>query len=127
LKIKKRDGSLVDFNKDKIITAISKAGYVDDYTKENIAEYIERIAKETEMTVEDIQNIVEEKLMTSMYPEVAREYVRYRYKRELIRNTKGLPMIARIRSNTCTSRGLMSAPLWRPPQPHLQANSLESK
>jgi ribonucleoside-triphosphate reductase len=89
LKIKKRDGSLVAFNKDKIITAISKAGYVDDYTKENIAEYIERIAKETEMTVEDIQNIVEEKLMTSMYPEVAREYVRYRYKRELIRNTKG--------------------------------------
>lgn len=89
MKIKKRDGSLVDFNKDKIITAISKAGYVDDYTKENIAEYIERIAKETEMTVEDIQNIVEEKLMTSMYPEVAREYVRYRYKRELIRNTKG--------------------------------------
>ena len=89
MKIKKRDGSLVGFNKDKIITAISKAGYVDDYTKENIAEYIERIAKETEMTVEDIQNIVEEKLMTSMYPEVAREYVRYRYKRELIRNTKG--------------------------------------
>lgn len=89
MKIKKRDGSLIDFNKDKIITAISKAGYVDDYTKENIAEYIERIAKETEMTVEDIQNIVEEKLMTSMYPEVAREYVRYRYKRELIRNTKG--------------------------------------
>lgn len=89
MKIKKRDGSLVDFNKDKIITAISKAGCVDDYTKENIAEYIERIAKETEMTVEDIQNIVEEKLMTSMYPEVAREYVRYRYKRELIRNTKG--------------------------------------
>lgn len=89
MKIKKRDVSLVDFNKDKIITAISKAGYVDDYTKENIAEYIERIAKETEMTVEDIQNIVEEKLMTSMYPEVAREYVRYRYKRELIRNTKG--------------------------------------
>lgn len=89
MKIKKRDGSLVDFNKDKIITAISKAGHVDDYTKENIAEYIERIAKETEMTVEDIQNIVEEKLMTSMYPEVAREYVRYRYKRELIRNTKG--------------------------------------
>lgn len=89
MKIKKRDGSLVDFNKDKIITAISKAGYVDDYTKENIAEYIERIAKETEMTVEDIQNIVEKKLMTSMYPEVAREYVRYRYKRELIRNTKG--------------------------------------
>lgn len=89
MKIKKRDGSLVDFNKDKIITAISKAGYVDDYTKENIAEYIERIAKETEMTVEDIQNIVEEKLMTSMYPEVARAYVRYRYKRALIRNTKG--------------------------------------
>lgn len=89
MKIKKRDGSLVDFNKDKIITAISKAGYVDDYTKENTAKYIERIAKETEMTVEDIQNIVEEKLMTSMYPEVAREYVRYRYKRELIRNTKG--------------------------------------
>lgn len=36
MKIKKRDGSLVDFNKDKIINAISKAGYVDEDTKSRL-------------------------------------------------------------------------------------------
>nr|DAM24278.1 MAG TPA: anaerobic ribonucleoside triphosphate reductase [Bacteriophage sp.] len=89
LKIKKRDGSLVDFNKDKIINAISKAGYVASKTKNAIADVVEKMAKKETLTVEKIQDIVETELMLNYYPEVAREYVRYRYKRELIRNTKG--------------------------------------
>lgn len=89
MKIKKRDGSLVDFNKDKIINAISKAGYVPLRLKKTIATLIEMAAKKETLTVEKIQDIVENELMLNYYPEVAREYVRYRYKRELIRNTKG--------------------------------------
>lgn len=89
MKIKKRDGSLVDFNKDKIINAISKAGFVASKTKNAIADVVEKMAKKETLTVEQIQDIVETELMLNYYPEVAREYVRYRYKRELIRNTKG--------------------------------------
>ena len=89
MKIKKRDGSLVDFNKDKIINAISKAGFVPSKTKKAIADVVEKMAKNETLTVEKIQDIVENELMLNYYPEVAREYVRYRYKRELIRNTKG--------------------------------------
>ncbi len=89
MKIKKRDGSLVDFNKDKIINAISKAGFVPSKTKKAIADVVEKMAKKETLTVEKIQDIVENELMLNYYPEVAREYVRYRYKRELIRNTKG--------------------------------------
>ena len=89
MKIKKRDGSLVDFNKDKIINAISKAGFVASKTKNAIADVVEKMAKKETLTVEKIQDIVETELMLNYYSEVAREYVRYRYKRELIRNTKG--------------------------------------
>lgn len=96
MKIKKRDGSLVDFNKDKIINAISKAGYVDEDTKKQIAQDIEGLCHylygdsyECAMGVEDIQDYVEHDLMLRHYADVAREYIRYRYKRELIHNTKG--------------------------------------
>lgn len=92
MKIKKRDGSLVDFNKDKIINAISKPGYVDEDTKNQIAQDIEGLCQYIyggSMDVEEIQDYVEQALMIRNYPDVAREYIRYRYKRELIRNTKG--------------------------------------
>lgn len=89
MKIKKRDGSLVDFNKEKIINAISKAGFVASKTKNAIADVVEKMAKKETLTVEKIQDIVETELMLNYYPEVAREYIRYRYKRALIRNTKG--------------------------------------
>lgn len=92
MKIKKRDGSLVDFNKDKIINAISKAGYVGEDTKKQIAQDIEMLCQyiyNGTMDVEDVQDYVENDLMLYHYTEVAREYIRYRYKRALIRNTKG--------------------------------------
>lgn len=92
MKIKKRDGSLVDFNKEKIINAISKAGYVGEDTKKQIAQDIEMLCQyiyNGTMDVEDVQDYVENDLMLRHYTEVAREYIRYRYKRVLIRNTKG--------------------------------------
>lgn len=89
LNVEKRDGTLVEFNEDKIINAISKAGFVTNYTKEKIAKKIKKLASKETISVENIQNLVEEALMKENYPDVAREYIRYRYKRELIRNTKG--------------------------------------
>lgn len=87
MKVIKRNGKSVKFNKSKIIRAISKAGFVDNDTKEEIASFVESLNKD--INVEEIQDIVETKLMEK-YPEVAREYVRYRYKRELIRQREGV-------------------------------------
>lgn len=93
IKVVKRDGRTVAFDKSKIIEAISKAGQVDDAIKEKIASDIENFDVEANgglLSVEDIQDIVEQKLMESSYKDVAREYVRYRYRRELIREHEAL-------------------------------------
>lgn len=87
--VKKRDGVLVPFEKQKIINAISKAGYVKDGVKEKIANEIANSNKE-EISVEEIQDLVEKKLMATSYKDVAKEYVRYRFKRELIRDSEGI-------------------------------------
>lgn len=85
--VKKRDGSIVPFEKQKIINAIGKAGFVLEDVKERIAEEIAHQKKE-ELSVEDVQDLVENKLMASSYKDVAKEYIRYRYKRKLIREAK---------------------------------------
>lgn len=93
LKIIKRDGSQVDFDKSKIKKAILKAfidvdGEESPYAKEkarDIANYIETLNKE--MSVENIQDIVEDKLMASSRKDVARAYIQYRLKRSLIRES----------------------------------------
>jgi len=89
----KRDHTVVDFDKNKIKKAILKAFIdVDDeespYAKEkarDIANYIESLNKK--MSVEEIQNIIEEKLMSSNRKDVARAYIQYRLKRSLIRES----------------------------------------
>ena len=89
----KRNGEKVPFNKYKIIEAINKAFLEVDGvlyeldTANSIAEEIEKEATKTNLTVEEIQNLVEEKLMDSERKDVARVYVRYRYKKEIIRQT----------------------------------------
>ncbi len=91
LKVTKRNGMLVDFDKSKIVSAIIKAftevdGETTTYAttkSKDIANYIEK--QEDTMSVEDIQNLVEEKLMFSNRKDVARAFVRYRYKREIVR------------------------------------------
>lgn len=92
--IYKRDGRKADFSKDKIKIAVLKAfadvdGEETAYAKEKareIANYIESLDKD--LNVESIQNIVEEKLMSSNRKDVARAYVRFRYKRELVREAR---------------------------------------
>ena len=92
-KVIKRNGKLEEFNKEKIINAVCKA-FLDvdgDLSRDNIskaksiAKYVEDI-DEDKIAVESIQNIVEEKLMASNRKDVARAYIRYRYKREISRN-----------------------------------------
>lgn len=86
----KRNGEIVPFNKNKIIDAILKAfievdGTIyDTKTAEDIAQNIEQLNKE--LTVEEIQDLVEEYLMYSERRDVAKAYIRYRYKKEVARN-----------------------------------------
>lgn len=88
MEVIKRDGKRVPFQKQKIINAISKAGFVKDDIKYKIATEIENLNRE--ISVEEIQNLVEKKLMATSYKDVAKEYVRYRYKREIIREQEKL-------------------------------------
>ena len=89
MQVIKRNGDIVTFDEKKILKAISKAGYVDDNTKQRIVSSISSIGKDT-IHVEEIQDLVEMKLMNSSYKNVAKEYVRYRYKREIIRDSEGI-------------------------------------
>ena len=87
--VKKRDGRMVDFNSQKIVDAISRAGVVTDEVKNTIATDIHNL-EQSEISVEDIQDLVEKALMASDYKDVAKAYVRYRYRRELIRENERL-------------------------------------
>lgn len=97
MKVIKRDGREVEFNKQRIREALFNAFQdVDGELTESasrkaseIANYVEKLDKES-MSVEEIQNIVEEKLMASNRKDVARAYILYRDKRNRVRqyNTK---------------------------------------
>lgn len=84
----KRDGTMVSFDGSKIVNAICSAMErtvsVDRALAAHIAERISAI--EEDKSVEEIQDLVESCLMASDRKDVAKEYVRYRYKREAIRN-----------------------------------------
>lgn len=92
--VTKRNGNKVEFNKDKIVKAVLKAFievYPDGVT-DDMQLYAHKIADEvaansSDMSVEDIQDIVVRKLMASKYKEVAQAYVEYRYLHELIRQS----------------------------------------
>ena len=91
LTVIKRDGRKAKFDKDKIKVAVLKAfidvdGEETTYAKEkarDIANYIESLEKD--MSVEEIQDVVEEKLMASNRKDVARAYIIYRNDRNRIR------------------------------------------
>ena len=90
----KRDGSIVPFDKNKIVTAILKAFLEVDNkiyetdTAEDIAAEIQSKINSSDMTysIENIQDWVEDYLMRSERRDVARAYIRYRYKNEVARN-----------------------------------------
>ena len=89
--VTKRDGRKTDFNKDKIKNAVLKAfidvdGEETAYAKEkarDIANYIESLDKD--MSVEDVQDVVEAKLMSSNRKDVAKAYIIYRNNRTTVR------------------------------------------
>lgn len=90
----KRDGREEKFDKHKIVNAIKKAfidvdGDVDEGAEviaDKIASEIENINKK-EMEVEEVQDAVVHKLMSTFRKDVASRYVEYRYRRKLIRES----------------------------------------
>jgi len=91
MKIVKRDGTIVEFEADKIRIAIKKAN--EEVSKkdkilkaqiEEIITYIKELDK-SRILVEDIQDIIEQKLMEFGKYHLAKKYITYRYKRELVR------------------------------------------
>lgn len=91
MKIVKRDGHIVDYDPEKIRVAIQKANAEvrgkEKASKEdidNIIKYIEDLGKKR-ILVEDIQDIIEEKLMEFDKYQLAKKYITYRYTRELVR------------------------------------------
>ena len=91
MKVIKRDGKSVDFDPEKIRIAIGKANdcvaeddRITDRQAENIVKYIMGL-KRRRMLVEDIQDIIEEKLMGLNKFALAKEYITYRYTRALVR------------------------------------------
>ena len=94
LQVKKRNGILVPFDKQRIVNAINKAFievdgtlYEED-TANDIADEIKYSVKTADkiISVEEIQDMVEDFLMRSERKDVAKTYIRYRYKREVARS-----------------------------------------
>ena len=93
MKIIKRDGHIVDYVPEKIEIAINKANVevpeedrVTDVQIKNIIKYIESLNKKR-MLVEDIQDIIEIRLMALGKYKLAKQYITYRYTRELVRRS----------------------------------------
>ena len=106
MKVIKRDGRAVDFDREKVRVAIEKANKEvkpkERATKEEIKEiieYIEDLAKKR-ILVEDIQDIIEEKLMEYQRYELSKKYIVYRYTRALVRkqNTTDESILGLIRN-----------------------------
>jgi len=89
--IRKRDGRIENFDKEKIINAVIKAmnhEFVSDLKfAGDIAEKIHNLDNEV-ISVEEIQNLVEVELMKSQYKNVAKAYILYREKRNIARGRK---------------------------------------
>ncbi len=91
MQVIKRNGAFVDFDPSKIKNAIEKANNEvsqgERATKAEVKEiltYIEGLGKKR-LLVEDIQDIIEEKLMSFGHYELAKKYIIYRYNRALVR------------------------------------------
>ena len=96
LKIRKRDGRIVDFEPHKIENAIKKtmtelSALDEDTAKkitENVVDEINKRFYGKTPGIEDVQDIVERKLMEQDFPEIAKTYILYRKKRSEIREAK---------------------------------------
>ena len=91
MKVIKRDGNIVEYNPEKIKTAIKKANEevsrrdrANEKEIQEIIDYVEDL-KKSRILVEDIQDIIEEKLMSFGKYNLAKTYITYRYTRALVR------------------------------------------
>ena len=91
MRVVKRDGKIVDFDESRIKIAIGKANNEVDESQrateeeiEKIVEYVKKVKKDR-ILVEDIQDIIENKLMEYKRFELAKAYITYRYSRALVR------------------------------------------
>ncbi len=109
MRIIKRNGSEEDFNIEKIINAVKKANgsgehkFLTDEQIEDVADYVEYKCNKISraVSVEEIQDMVEDQLMAKGAFELARRYVRYRYNRSLVRkaNTTDNRILSLIECN----------------------------
>ena len=96
MKVIKRNGTEVDFNKDKIVVAITKAksdtptSNISEESIKEIADFIEYKCSKYDRSVdiEEIQDMVENGIMSKGEFELARNYIRYRYQRTIDRGNK---------------------------------------
>ena len=93
MKVIKRDGHMVDWCPEKVEQAILKANNEVEEEEQassiqikNIIKYIEKLGKKR-ILVEDIQDIIEMKLMAIGKYQLAKKYITYRYTRELVRRS----------------------------------------
>ena len=105
----KRDGRIVGFNEEKIITAIRKAMLHTDKGEDMslIRQIADRVSfkGDAQMSVEAIQDMVELELMKSSRKDVAQKYIAYRNQRRIARNAKTRDIfqeIINIQSNDVT-------------------------
>ena len=96
MKIIKRSGTEAVFDRNKIVAAVEKANNEVNARKrltkaqiEEIGEHVEAIAarRKRALSVEEIQDIVENEIMDLKAFEVARKYITYRYTRQLVRKS----------------------------------------
>lgn len=107
MKVIKRDGRVVDYDRNKIVVAVRKANAeVENFEKvseddiNGIIASIEASGRET-VQVEDIQDMIEQKLMAAGKFVLAKTYIIYRYTRELVRkaNTTDDSIMSLIRNS----------------------------
>lgn len=98
-KIRKRNGKIVDFNKEKLVNAIYKAtesvGKADKYLAEKFTSEVadvvaEKFHERSIPAVEEIQDIVEEVLISNKQIKIAKSYILYRDQRARLRSMKDM-------------------------------------
>lgn len=108
MRVRKRDGRLVPFDESKIEKAVLKAFVavdkeLSDYAiakAENIANYIKDISEQEELSIEQIQDYVENGLMSTKRKDVAKAYIKYREERTRARGNPIDKEIEEICSNS---------------------------
>ena len=106
MKVIKRDGNIVDYDRSKIVRAIEKANAEvapdERLSKDRIDAVIDRIEalKRPRMLVEDIQDLVEQGLVEENKFHLAKTYIIYRYNRALVRkaNTTDESILSLLRN-----------------------------